>query len=100
MYYLYILVSEASGKYYIGVTEDFNRRIVEHNTTDRNTYTSKNRPWKIAVVFECGSNFGEARRIENFIKRQKSKILLEKMINDELLTGSLAHLVRVPHERY
>jgi putative endonuclease len=78
MYYLYILVSEASGKYYIGVTEDFNRRIVEHNTTDRNTYTSKNRPWKIAVVFECGSILAKQGELRILLKGRKAKSCLKK----------------------
>jgi putative endonuclease len=100
MYYLYIIQSEIIGKYYVGVTEDCHRRLMEHNTSDRDTYTKRHRPWQFAAVFSCGDDYGIAREIENFIKKQKSKVLIEKMINGCELTGKLAHLVRVPYERH
>ncbi|MGB4204000.1 MAG: GIY-YIG nuclease family protein, partial [Bacteroidales bacterium] len=85
--------------YYVGVTDDFYRRLQEHNTSERNTFTSKYRPWKIAAVFQCADSLSEARKIENFIKKQKSRKLIEKMINDEPLYGILTKLVRVPYRR-
>ncbi len=99
MYYLYILVSESSGKYYVGITDDPGRRLIEYNTSERNTYTPKYRPWKIAAIFECGAFLGEARKFENFKKKQKSKTLLEKMISNKPLSGMLTQLVKVPHLR-
>ena len=93
MYYLYIITSEIAGKHYVGVTDNYLRRLTEHNTSDRNTFTSKYRPWKIAAVFECSNDMGTARKMENFIKKQKSKTLIERMINNEPLTGLLAQLV-------
>ena len=96
MFYIYILHSPAFDKYYIGYTDDFNRRLVEHNSTERNTYTKKYRPWEIAAVFECGDDRGLAMKIEKFIKKQKSRFFLQKMINGGSLHGILAQLVRVP----
>ena len=98
MYYIYILYSEFSDKYYVGYT-DYKRRLVEHNTSERDTYTSKYRPWFLKAVFACGENENEARQIERFIKKQKSRKLLEKMIEGENLSGGLAQLVRVPYVR-
>jgi len=67
-----------------------------HNSTERNTYTKKYRPWEIAAVFECGTERGGAMKIEKFIKKQKSRFLLQKMINGDKLDGILAQLLRVP----
>ena len=74
-------------------------RLIEHNTTDRNTFTSKYRPWEIAVLFECGETLGEARKIENYIKKMKSKFFIENLINMDSFDGPLAQLVRVPKLR-
>ncbi|WP_082911433.1 GIY-YIG nuclease family protein [Pedobacter psychrophilus] len=47
MFYLYILYSISSNKYYLGYSEDPERRLLEHNNSERVTYTSKHRPWII-----------------------------------------------------
>jgi putative endonuclease len=64
-----------------------------------NTFTSKHRPWKLAAVFEAGSDEGAAMAIEKFIKKQRSRKLIETMISGKLLSGILAHLVKVPDVR-
>ncbi|RWU04342.1 GIY-YIG nuclease family protein [Pedobacter chitinilyticus] len=99
MFYLYILYSDNSDKYYIGYTNDYERRFHEHNHSDRTTFTSKHRPWILKVVFECGEIEIEAIHLERFIKKQKSRKLLERLIDGEALTGILAQLVRVPYVR-
>jgi putative endonuclease len=100
MYYIYLLYSEASDVYYVGYTSDVDRRLLEHNTSERETYTSKHRPWTLKAVFACGEDEGEAKRIETFIKKQKSRKFLERMIVGEALYGGLAQLVRVPYVRH
>ena len=99
MFYIYILYSRSANKYYIGSTGDYQRRLSEHNATERNTYTSKYRPWELAAVFECGDNLSQAIRIERFIKKQKSRAFIEKLIASECFKGELAQLVRVPNFR-
>jgi putative endonuclease len=48
VYYIYILLSKRSGKYYIGLTSDVNRRLEEHNNpTVFNKYTAKHIPWEL-----------------------------------------------------
>ena len=86
MFYLYILYSASSDKYYIGYSNDHERRVLEHNNSERNTFTSKYRPWILRAVFSCGTIEAEAVRIE-------------RIIEGEPLTGILAQLVRVPHVR-
>ncbi len=85
--------------YYVGYTNDYFRRLEEHNTSEKITFTSKHRPWKLAAVFECGNDEGNAVKIERFIKKQHSRNFLERIINGEELYGVLAQLVRVPKFR-
>jgi len=98
MFYIYILYSESSDLYYVGHTDDYNRRFSEHNSSDRNTYSANHRPWKLAAVFECGNNRGDAMKIETFIKNQKSRMLIEKLISGKPLIGKLALLRKLPLE--
>jgi putative endonuclease len=100
MFYIYILHAESSDKFYVGYTADPDRRIVEHNHSDRNTFTAKYRPWRIAALFKVSEVESEAVKIERFIKKQKSRKLIGKVIQPDLVgTGTLASLVRVPHLR-
>ena len=100
MYYIYIIYSESSRLFYVGYSDDPHRRLNEHNTKPFNTFTAKHRPWQIKAVFVCSEKKAEAIRIERFIKRQKSKELLEVLCNFSFVpTGVLARLVRVPDVR-
>jgi len=99
MYYIYILYSKSSEKFYVGYTGNIEKRVNEHNNSERNTYTSKHRPWVLAAAFECGEVEAEAIKIEKFIKKQKSRSLLEKLINGNEFNEILAQLVRVPNVR-
>ena len=83
----------------MGYSNDPQRRVLEHNTKPFNTYTSKHRPWNLAAAFECGHDEKKAIEIERFIKKQKSRKLIEMMICNSPLTGVLAQLVRVPDVR-
>ncbi len=95
-YFIYILYSTESGKYYVGYSNDPFRRVNEHNTKPFNTYTSKNRPWSLVAVFFCPGEKSSAMKMEKFIKMQKSQKFIEKIINpDYIFTGVLAQLVRV-----
>ena len=93
MYYLYILYSESSDKYYVGYSSDPFRRLNEHNSSPLSTYTSKHRPWILKAVYSCGENESTAVQIEKFIKQQKSRRLIQKLIEGGIFTGVLAQLV-------
>ena len=100
MYFLYILYSETSDLYYVGYSNNTKRRLEEHNTTPFNTFTSKHRPWILKAVFECGDLESNAIRIEKFIKKQKSRKLLEQLTNPAFIpSGILSQLVRVSDVR-
>ena len=80
MFYIYIIYSESADKYYIGYTNDPDRRLVEHNTVIKNSYTFKFRPWILKSVFMVSESRGEARKIENYIKKMKSRSFIENQI--------------------
>ena len=99
-FYLYILYSLSSDKYYVGTTDDPEQRFWSHNNSERVTYSSKHRPWKMAALFEVGESRSEAVKIERWLKRQKSRRLIEQMIDPgNELKGQLSQLVRVPYVR-
>ena len=100
MYYIYILHSKSADKFYIGYSDDPHRRLIEHNTKPFNTFTSKYRPWILKAIFQCGEVEGDAMKIERFIKKQKSRKLIEQLCSTSFIPdGQLAQLVRVPHVR-
>jgi putative endonuclease len=99
-YYIYIIKSAESNKFYVGHSTDPWRRLVEHNTEPFNTFTSKYRPWSLEAVFLVGPTEGDAIRLKRFIKKNKSNSLLRKLIDPSFTPiGALAQLVRVPHVR-
>ena len=98
MYFIYILYSTPTDKFYVGYSDNPWRRVHEHNTKPFNTFTSKFRPWVLKAVFECGPNKADVMQIEKFIKQQKSRRLIEKLIDPDFIPdGLLTQLVRVPY---
>ena len=78
--YVYILKSVKTEKYYIGCTFDYNKRLKEHNS-GFSASTKSMRPWKIMFT-QTYSTLSEARKIELWIKKQKSKEFVEKLIKE------------------
>jgi putative endonuclease len=84
MFYIYILYSKNSDKYYIGLTTDVTKRLQEHNNPYENKkYTAKHLPWEVKLFFECSDSRGDGLLIERFIKNQKSRVFLEKLITEK-----------------
>ena len=84
MFYIYFIYSKIANKYYVGHSDDPERRLIEHNTKEFNTYTKKHRPWELAHSFPVSDSRGDALKIEKFIKNQKSRKLILRIINDKL----------------
>ncbi|MEM8890302.1 MAG: GIY-YIG nuclease family protein, partial [Bacteroidota bacterium] len=76
-FFIYILYSEGSDRYYVGYTHDVEARLNDHNSGDRSNqstkYTFKHRPWKLKAAFKVASERGEVLKVERYIKRQKSR---------------------------
>jgi putative endonuclease len=100
MYYLYILYSASSDIYYVGISDSPFIRLQVHNTSKRKTFTSKHRPWTLKALFQIAEELGTARKTEYFVKKNKSRKLIEWLIDPlNIPNGELAHLVRVPDIR-
>jgi putative endonuclease len=81
-FWVYVL-ENATGKFYIGSTDNPTRRLVEHNENDRGhvTFTHKNGPWTL-VWSEAHSDRAAAVRRERQIKKMKSsKWIRENLLN-------------------
>jgi putative endonuclease len=75
---MYILQSEATGRFYIGSTSDMDRRLSEH--ARNHTPSTRNRgSWKL-VHREEFDTLVEARGREAEIKRWKSARLIRELI--------------------
>ena len=48
-YHVYILVSQTSGKFYVGYTNDLDRRLAEHNRK-KGKYTDAGQPWGLVYT--------------------------------------------------
>ena len=99
-FFIYILFSQSTNKYYVGHSEDAFRRLAEHNFAVHQKSTTSGRPWELKAVFEVQGDRGQAMKVEGFIKKQKSRRLIEQLLNPDFIpTGYLAQLVRVLHVR-
>ena len=78
MPYTYILQSESSRRYYVGSTNDIERRVSEH-LRSHSLATRKRGPWKL-VYQESFETLLEARRRELEIKAWKSAKLISTLI--------------------
>ena len=90
MYYVYILYSKLADKYYVGSTNNVERRLREHNELAINRFTTKYRPWELKLYFEVGESRSVALQIEKHIKKQKSR----KYIEDIISRGSIELLIK------
>jgi putative endonuclease len=76
--FLYILQSEATGRFYVGSTDDLQRRLSEHQRG--HTLSTRGRgPWKLAYR-EGFATLIDARRRESEIKRWKSSKMIQALI--------------------
>ncbi|MDO8558205.1 MAG: GIY-YIG nuclease family protein [bacterium] len=80
---LYILRSKKSGKYYIGSTNDLDRRIAEHNSGKTKSLRNL-RPLEIVFKLEYPSLL-MARRKERALKQLKSRSALEVIVKTQKL---------------
>ena len=81
MYFVYILQSIKNNRYYIGSTNNLERRLLEHNCGKTKSLKYL-RPLKI--VFQKGyEKESDARLIERKLKKFKSRIIIENIIKDQ-----------------
>lgn len=89
MNYVYILQSLKNSKFYVGSTNNIERRIREHQNGTGGLYTKLNGPWKLICVKKFCS-IGDARIEEKKIKSYKGGNAFKKIINGEVAEWSKA----------
>ncbi len=78
-FFLYILQSEITGRFYIGQTQNLQERVAYHNA-DYSRALKNRGPWKLLYSEEFGSR-SEAVRRERYIKRQKDRRFIERLVS-------------------
>jgi putative endonuclease len=79
-YYVYILQSLKDFSFYIGQCQDLDCRMSKH-FDGMSKYTASKRPWRL-VYFEVYQTRREALKREKDIKMMKSKIYIQRLIQN------------------
>jgi putative endonuclease len=82
-YQLYILQSQSTNRYYIGQTQDFQKRLAYHNANYSKALKNRG-PWRL--VYSEGYATRAAMRRERQIKSWKDHAMIER--SDEVKEGS------------
>ncbi len=81
VFWVYILQSETSGKFYVGQTSDVHDRLTRHNQ-GRVPSTSSKGPWKLVFSEEYQTRSSACQR-ELEIKNQKSRSFIERLVQNK-----------------
>jgi putative endonuclease len=96
MYFIYILYSAISDRYYTGYTLDVAERVAFHNENTLDKATGKSKEWQLQAVFSVSDVKEDAVKIEMLIKKQKSRSLILKLTDPAFTPeGALEKLIRV-----
>jgi putative endonuclease len=82
MYKVYILKSINFHKTYIGLTDNLERRLKEHNS-GKHFYTKRHMPWKI-IYSENQPDLVTARKREKYFKSAAGRRYIKKFIYKNL----------------
>ncbi len=82
--FLYILQSVTNDRFYIGSTNNLERRLEEHNNGE-SKYTNLTKPFKL-VFSQKYPTLVDARKIEYKLKKLKSRKIIEKILSDGKIT--------------
>ncbi|MDJ0645238.1 MAG: GIY-YIG nuclease family protein [Flavobacteriaceae bacterium] len=80
MFYVYILSSKKDESFYIGQTNDLQRRLAFHDE-GLSKYTSKKLPW-VLVYYEEYKSRTEALKRERFLKQQRNRNFYKSLIQN------------------
>jgi putative endonuclease len=86
MYYVYIIKSKKSGRFYTGSTNNLRKRLKQHNE-GKSTYTKDKGPWEL-IYYEACLNEEDTRSREKYLKTGTGKRYLKNRLRRFLsLTG-------------
>ncbi len=80
MFYIYIIYSKSAEKYYVGSCQNIQQRIDDH-LNSRSKYTKMAKDWELKYS-ESFASRSEAYQREMQIKKMKSRIYIEKLIDN------------------
>ena len=75
-FFVYVIKSVSHGNLYVGMTQNIENRLLEHNR-GKSTYTKSFMPWKL-IYFEGLNSRLEARAREKYLKTTTGKNFLRK----------------------
>ncbi len=84
-YYTYVLESEIDKSWYIGFTENIERRLFEHNS-GKSITTKKKMPWTI-IYYEACKTKEDASARERYLKSGMGRRYLKNRLKTQFLTG-------------
>ena len=87
MAWVYILQSEKTGRYYIGCSQNVDKRLNEHNS-GKTVSLKSHRPMKL-VFKKLFPSFLDARRMENKLKKCKNKKILDLIVKEQVIKMGL-----------
>ncbi|MCF7845741.1 MAG: GIY-YIG nuclease family protein [Candidatus Peribacteraceae bacterium] len=79
--FVYILESENCDRFYIGSSQNPEKRLSEHNSGKTTSLKNKG-PWKIVFRQKYSTN-QKARAIEAKLKKMKNRKILERIIREK-----------------
>jgi putative endonuclease len=79
LYEVYVIKSE-NNRYYIGLSENADKRLKEHNQ-GLSKWTKRDKNWQIIYRKKC-NNLTEARKWENYLKKQKGGQGFKRLVQD------------------
>ena len=83
MYYVYIIESLSTGKWYYGFTTDQTSRLDAHNK-GLNKSTARGRPWRY-IFSRQFDNESDARAFEIYLKKTRNKIYIRLQFSEFFL---------------
>lgn len=86
-YFVYIIEQEVTGKYYIGQTENVEKRLSEHNEGLSGFTGRLGGKWNVVYTEEF-INRSDAIKREIFLKRQRNRSFYKRIIEEYKRTGS------------
>ena len=76
MHFVYSLESEDGTHWYVGLTENVERRLAEHND-GRSIHTNKHRPWRLKS-FTAFTDRMRAEAFEHYLKSHAGRAFTKK----------------------
>ena len=73
----------------MGETDDMELRLLKHNNHSyEGSFTKIAEDWQVVLLFECRSR-NQSLLLEKFIKSMKSKIFIQKIIENPEILGDI-----------